>query len=115
MASDPLLGEQEIERRMRIQIGHRNEKRIARTVAVELSRLYASLPGETTFTENVSLYGARAWTKQRWQPEERVLLSSPETSVYAQARVAYCQRMENKGFAVGLELSAPVEGWTKPH
>ncbi len=99
---------------MRIQTG-RNEKRIARTVAVELSRLDASLPGEPTFTENVSPHGARVWTKQRWQPEERALLSSPETGLHAQARVVYCERMENKGFAVGLELSTPVEGWTKPH
>jgi len=82
---------------------------------VELSRLDASLPGEPTFTENVSPHGARVWTKQRWQPEERALLSSPETGLHAQARVVYCERMENKGFAVGLELSTPVEGWTKPH
>ncbi len=82
---------------------------------MELSRLDASLPGEPTFTENVSPHGARVWTKQRWQPEERALLSSPETGLHAQARVVYCERMENKGFAVGLELSTPVEGWTKPH
>jgi PilZ domain-containing protein len=99
---------------MRTQTG-RNEIRIARTVAVELSRLDASLPGETTFTENVSPHGARVWTKQRWQPAERVLLCSPEPSLHTQARVAYCQRLENKGFAVGLELSAHMEGWTKPY
>jgi PilZ domain-containing protein len=114
MACDPASWGAETERGMRMQIG-RNEKRIARTVAVELSRLGGSLPGETTFTENVSPHGARVWTKQRWQPEERVLLSSPETGLHTQARVVYCQRMENKGFPVGLELSAPVEGWTKPH
>jgi len=99
---------------MHIQTG-RNEKRIARTVAVELSRLDASPPGETTFTENVSPYGARVWTKRRCQPEERVLLSSPETGLHTQARIVYCQRVSEGRFAVGLELSGGVEVWAKPY
>jgi hypothetical protein len=93
----------------------RIEKRLTMSVPVYLASLREPYAGERTVTENVSPYGARVWTKQPWHPEERVLLSSPETGLHAQARVVYSQRMKNKEFAVGLELSTPVEGWTKPH
>jgi len=35
-----------------------------------------------------------------------MLLSSPESDFRTEARVVYCQRMENNRFAVGLELLA---------
>jgi len=40
-----------------------------------------------------------------------VLLSSPECGVRTQARVVYCQPVENNRFAVGLEL-LPAGEWT---
>jgi hypothetical protein len=98
---------------MRLPTG-RTEKRIARAVAVELSPLDASLPAETTFTENVSPHGARVVTKQRWQPEERVLVKSVQSGSRSQARVVYCQPLPNNALAIGLNLFTAMREWGTP-
>jgi len=52
---------------------------------VQLSTVEASPPAEKTFTESVGPLGARVVTKQRWKPEERVLLKSLESDFQSQA------------------------------
>ncbi|SRR6266478_3151021 len=93
----------------------RSDRRIAKEVAVELARPDASQRRETAIAQNVSARGMRVATEDVWLPGDRALLSSPESGVRTQARVVYCQRMENNRFAVGLELLAPLREWTKPH
>jgi PilZ domain-containing protein len=93
----------------------RSDRRISKEVAVELARPDASQRRETAIAQNVSARGMRVATEHVWLPEDHVLLSSPESGVCTQARVVYCQRMENNRFAVGLELLAPLGEWTKPH
>ena len=92
----------------------RAEKRNARTMAVELSPLDASLPPETTVTENVSPHGARVVTKQRWRPEDRVLLKSVRGGLRLQGRVIYCQYLPSNTFAIGLDLFGPIREWGTP-
>jgi len=72
----------------------------------ELSRPDESVPKELTFTENVSLHGARVVTVRRWLPETRVLVTFLRNGLRSEARVAYCQRKETGGFAIGVELSS---------
>jgi len=91
---------------MAVPIG-RSDKRIAKEVAVELARLDHLQLKETAITQNVSVRGMRVATEHLWRPGDRVLLSSPESTVHSRARVVYCQRMGNNRFAVGLELVAP--------
>ena len=86
----------------------RSDKRIAKGVAVELARLDHLQLKETAITQNVSARGVRVATEHLWRPGDRVLLSSPESTFHSQARVVYCQHVENNRFAVGLELFAPV-------
>jgi PilZ domain-containing protein len=93
----------------------RSDRRIPKEVAVELARPDASQPRETAIAQNVSTRGMRVATEHVWRAGDTVLLSSPESGVRTQARVVYCQRMENNRFAVGLELLAPLGEWTKPH
>ncbi len=93
----------------------RSDRRIPKEVAVELARPDASQRKETAIAQNVSTRGMRVATEHVWCPGDPVLLSSPESGVRTQARVVYCQRMENNRFAVGLELLAPLGEWTKPH
>jgi hypothetical protein len=92
----------------------RAERRLARAVAVQLSTVEASPSVEKTFTENVSSHGSRVVTKQRWKPEERVLLESLESDFQSQARVVYCQLLPRNNFAVGLDLFSPTAEWGKP-
>jgi hypothetical protein len=89
----------------------RGEKRFPMAVAVQISG-NESVPGvETTFTENVSARGARVTTSRHWQPNERILLLSLPGDFRARARVAYCQRDADAGYAIGLEFLEPSGHW----
>ncbi len=93
----------------------RSERRIARTLSVEVCLQDEAKLNERTMTENVSAHGARVLLEQKLQPGQRVLVSSPKEGVRSQARIIYCQRVSESRFAVGLELSGRVELWAKPY
>jgi hypothetical protein len=70
------------------------------------------VPGiEMTFTENVSLHGARIITQRAWRRDEHVQVASPPGDFRAKARVAYCERLREAGFAIGLEFLEPSGHW----
>jgi len=93
----------------------RSDTRTAKVVAVELARPDASQLRVMAIAQNVSARGMRIATEDVWLPGDAVLLRFPESGIRTQARVVYCQRVENNKFAVGLELLAPLGQWTKPH
>ncbi len=93
----------------------RSEKRIARTMTVEVCVQEETKVNETTLTENVSAHGARVLLQQKLQPGQRVVVNSPNEGVRSLARIVYCQRVSERKFAVGLELSGRVEPWAKPY
>src|SRR6267143_1328440 len=93
----------------------RSERGITKEVSVNIAHPYPSQLGEMAIAHNVSARVMRVATEDVWLPGDPVLLSSPESGVRTQARVVYCQRMENNRFAVGLQLLAPLGEWTKPH
>src|SRR5258706_7086697 len=64
-------------------------------VTVELARLDHLQLKEMAITQNVSARGIRLATEHLWRPGDRVLLNSPESTFHSQARVVYCQRLEN--------------------
>jgi hypothetical protein len=78
---------------------------------VELALPDASQLREAAIAQNVSASGMRVATEHVWCPGDRVLLSYPEWGFRTQARVVYCQHLENNKFAVGLELLAPLGEW----
>jgi len=82
----------------------RSGRRIPQILLAELSRPDESVAKELTFTENVSLHGARVVTVRRWLPETRVLVIFLRNGLRSEARVAYCQRKKTGGFAIGVEL-----------
>jgi len=92
----------------------RCDKRIRKEGEVELVRPDAPEPKEVALVQNVSARGMRVATEHVWRPGDSVLLSSPEFSFRTQARVVYCQRLENNMFAVGLELLTPLREGAKP-
>jgi hypothetical protein len=92
----------------------RTQRRIAREVQVELARPSVPESQETAAAENVSERGMRVVTGHIWRPGDLVVLSSPSTGFRTQARVVYCHRVENKGFAMGLELSTTLGELAKP-
>ena len=103
----------------------RTQKRMEKEVVVELARPGAPKSLDTTVAENISEGGMRVVTDHMWRPGDEVLLISPTADLLTQARVVYCEQLEDKGFAVGLQLSTRVKGlatpdsakpyWAKPH
>jgi hypothetical protein len=93
----------------------RSEKRIAKTMSVEVCLQDETKLNERTLTENVSAHGARVLMQLELQPGQRVLVNSPNEDVRSQARIVYCQRVSERKFAVGLELSGRVEPRAKPY
>jgi hypothetical protein len=82
----------------------RLEKRTARVVSVELSRLDEPLLKERTFTENLSPHGARVVTEREWQPGTSVLLVCAEAALESRGHIVYCQPLGVNRFVVGVEL-----------
>ena len=89
----------------------RCEKRIPMAIALQLGG-HADMPGiETTFTENVSSHGARVYSVRPWRKNDQLWVSSLPGGFRSQARVAYCERQQSNGFALGLEFTDPSGDW----
>ena len=93
----------------------RSEKRIAKTVRVEVCPLDDPLLKERTMTENVSAHGVRVLLQHMLQPLQEAVVTSSMEGVRTPARVVYCQRVSENKFAIGLELSTRVDSWSKPY
>jgi len=87
----------------------RSERRTPIELAVELSHVSKTSIKERVLTENVSSRGLRVVAKSMWPPGARVRVSFAGEDIDKRARVVYCQRLANKKFAVGLELSAKMK------
>jgi hypothetical protein len=89
----------------------RMEARIPTRVGLELSGPDEPLIYESTFTENVSLHGARVVTKRCWSPNGSVLVKLPQESLPSRARITYCQPLKGDEFAMGLQFFLAVYDW----
>lgn len=85
-----------------------------RTLRVLLSSGAQPVMAEYASTENVSSCGARVRTDRPWKPDSRVLIKSTQGSPWARARVVYCQTLQCKVFALGLEFLARTGDWLAP-
>jgi hypothetical protein len=90
---------------------NRAERRIPMEIGVFLEGNRQAPGAESTFTENVSERGARVVSTRRWEPNDRLTLSSRSGEFRSSARVAYCQPMQGDGFAVGVEFLDPQGRW----
>ncbi|PYT75901.1 MAG: hypothetical protein DMG42_06775 [Acidobacteria bacterium] len=92
----------------------RGKKRVTKGEVVALARPDSLGLEHPATTENISEQGLRLVTEQGWKPGERVLLTTPKTGSRVPARVIYCERLSEKRFAVGLELSTPLQEPVSP-
>jgi len=93
----------------------RFEQRIAKTEVVELLHMDESpIAKVEAITENVSPQGARVITDSICAGGKRVRLNALEEHLQLPARVVYCQRLEERKFAVGLQFDVRVETWKEP-
>jgi hypothetical protein len=93
----------------------RTEKRIAKTVGVEVCLVDEPTLKERTLTENVSAHGVRVLMQRKLHPKQQTVVISPTEGVWSRAKVVYCQVVAENRFAVGLELSGRVESWARAY
>ena len=86
----------------------RSEKRIPKAVGVTARLSDGSTLPEGTFTENVSMRGARIVTKAKLQPGGSIEIRFP-TEIQFHGRVVYCHHLPDGTFAVGLEMQDSSE------
>jgi hypothetical protein len=92
-------------------IAQRVEKRIPRTVRVDLCSLDVRHPAQEALTENVSTHGARVVSTIPWKLNARLNLWALPGDFRARARVVYCEPLGGKSFAIGLQLLAASGQW----
>ena len=89
----------------------RRENRISMEIPVILEG-HRHLPGaESTFTENVSVNGARVVSMRRWDKGAQILIASRSGDFRSEARVAYCQPLHGDGYAIGVEFLETKGRW----
>jgi hypothetical protein len=93
----------------------RSEKRISKTVKVEVRLVDEPTVEERTLTENVSAHGVRVLTQRRFRLKQQAVVTCPTEGVWSRAKVVYCQPAAENRFAVGMELSGRVESWASAY
>jgi hypothetical protein len=58
---------------------------------------------ERTFTDNISLHGARIFSNRAWQPGEAVRVT-PLQQEAACGKVVYCQKLMDDRYSIGLQF-----------
>lgn len=69
---------------------------------------------EKTFTDNISLHGARVFSRSRWEPGEMVRLT-PLNHDSVCGKVVYCQRLPDDRHAVGVNFQSSEISWSILH
>lgn len=89
----------------------RRENRIPMEIPVVLEG-HRQIPGvEATFTENVSVKGARVVSTRRWDKGAQLKFASRTGEFRSAARVAYCQPLHGDGYAIGVEFLETEGRW----
>ena len=89
----------------RIMSNGRSEKRIARTVNLEVCLQDEPKLNDSMLTENVSAHGARVLVEQKLQPGQRVLVNSPRRA---------CGHLRGSSTAIACPREGLLSVWNYP-
>ena len=92
----------------------RREKRLPIAVVVRLTGVNHpnGAGGEKTFTDNVSLHGARVVSRNPWQPGEEAHVTPAKYGTPVRAKVVYCKPLANDRYFVGLNFPQQPVHWS---
>jgi len=90
----------------------RREKRNPESLQILLSSGSQPVVAEYASTENISACGARVQTERPWRPDTPVFVKSQRGEFWARARIVYCQTLQAKRFALGLQFLSHTGEWT---
>jgi PilZ domain len=93
----------------------RMERRLPIIVVVSLTRAERQSSdedqSEKTYTDNISLHGARFFSRSPWEPGEMVRLT-PLKYDCACGKVVYCQHLADGRQAVGVNFQDRAISWS---
>ncbi len=91
----------------------RMERRLPIIVVVRLAPAEsANIDGEErTFTDNISAHGARVFSRQAWQPGDRLRVT-PLNGDTACGQVVYCHRLPRDRYSIGLQFQDRPVTWS---
>ena len=93
----------------------RMERRLPIIVVVSLTR--AERPDtdddktEKTYTDNISLHGARVFSRFRWEPGEMVRVTPLHYECVC-GKVVYCQRLADGRHTIGVNFQNRAISWS---
>ncbi len=98
----------------RVRFVGRMEKRLPISIVVSLALAQDQPANETevTYTENVSAHGARVISKRHWQPGEVAQVTSLKDEVAIRGKVAYCQKLPDNRYCLGLNFNGHGVTWS---
>ncbi len=67
---------------------------------------------EMTYTDNVSAHGARVISTKPWRPGDEALVTSLKDEVTIHGKVAYCQRLPDARYGIGLNFNDRGVTWS---
>jgi hypothetical protein len=89
----------------------RKQPRTPERLLVQISSVHDPRLAELTSVENVSSHGVRVTAERPWELGAQVAMKSATGELMARARVAYCQAIGPRAFAVGLDLLTQTSAW----
>jgi hypothetical protein len=92
----------------------RQEKRLPIAVVVRLTGVKHphGTGEEKTYTDNVSLHGARVISHRPWQPGDEAQVTPVKYGTPAHARVVYCKQLADDRYFVGLYFRKQPVQWS---
>jgi hypothetical protein len=90
------------------------EKRLPIAIVVHLTRLKDQpVDGtELTYTDNVSLHGARVISRRPWQVGEVAQVTSLKDETTMRGKVTYCAKLDDERYGIGLSVQNGGITWS---
>jgi len=92
----------------------RMDKRLPIAMVVQLAQGQGQpIKGsEVTYTDNISVNGARVVSTHAWQAGEIVQLTSLRDETTIRGKVIYCQKLVDDRYCIGLNFSGRPVTWS---
>ena len=92
----------------------RHEKRLPIAVVVCLTGAEQPLgeAEEKTYTDNVSLHGARVISRHPWKPGDEAQVTPLKDGAPARGKVVYCKQLARDRYFVGLNFPRHPVHWS---
>src|SRR5437016_3774053 len=92
----------------------RMDKRLPIAMVVQLAQALdqPSNESEVTYTDNISVNGARVVSNRPWQAGEVVQVTSLKDETTIRGKVVYCQKLMDDRYCIGLNFHERPVTWS---